>query len=27
VFFRPKHAKTYALLKRSGLAVEPPGAA
>lgn len=25
VFFRPQHAKTYALLKRSGLAVQPPG--
>ncbi len=25
VFFRPKHPKTYALLRRSGLAVEPPG--
>jgi polar amino acid transport system ATP-binding protein len=25
VFFRPKHPKTYALLKRSGLTVEPPG--
>jgi polar amino acid transport system ATP-binding protein len=25
VFFKPRHPKTYALLKRSGLAVEPPG--
>jgi polar amino acid transport system ATP-binding protein len=25
VFFKPRHPKTYALLKRSGLAVQPPG--